>query len=220
MLFFFLGILAANWVGQEKLLQYGMLNQYYVGQLAYAQLESGAYFLFLCKRRMRIFGMTMLFVYTRFGIFVLPGVIGWHAFSLGYLFVNALVCMKFQGMLLVLLSMFPQIIFYAAAYFGLGRAVHAGRNSPILEKSAFVSAGVGPALHDLRNLAGRLRQSGFIKKIYQQDHVKDSQKNTCADRAKAFIRSNKRGRDQVWKFRTKYPNIWKRLRRKEPQKIP
>lgn len=121
LLFFFLGILAANWVGQEKLLQYGMLNQYYVGQLAYAQLESGAYFLFLTKRRMRVFGMTMLFVYTRFGIFVLPGVIGWHAFSLGYLFVNALVCMKFQGMLLVLLSVFPQIIFYAAAYFGLGR---------------------------------------------------------------------------------------------------
>ena len=121
LLFFFLGILAANWVGQEKLLAFGMLNQYYVGQLAYTQLESGAYFLFLCKRRMRIFGMTMLFVYTRFGIFVLPGVIGWHAFSLGYLFVNALVCMKFQGMLLVLLSVFPQIIFYAAAYFGLGR---------------------------------------------------------------------------------------------------
>lgn len=120
-MFFFAGILAANWVGQEKLLQYGMLNQYYVGQLAYMELDSSAYFLFLLKRRMKVFGMTALFAYTRFGIFVLPGVMGWYAFSLGYLFVNALVCMKFQGMLLVLLSFFPQVLPYAAAYFGIGR---------------------------------------------------------------------------------------------------
>ncbi len=103
------------------MIQYGMLNQYYVGQLAYAKLDSGDYFLYLFRLRMKVFAMAALFLYTRFGIFVLPGVIGWHAFSLGYLFVNALVCMKLQGMLLVLLSLFPQIIFYAAAYFGLGR---------------------------------------------------------------------------------------------------
>lgn len=121
LLCFLAGILTANWVGQEKLLQYGMLNQYYVGQLAYAELDCGAYFLFLCRKRMKVFGMTALFAYTRFGVIVLPGVIGWYAFSLGYLFVNALVCMKFQGMLLVLLSVFPQILFYAAAYFGIGR---------------------------------------------------------------------------------------------------
>lgn len=123
LLCFFAGILTANWVGQEKLLQYGMLNQYYVGQLAYAELDCSAYFLFLLKKRMKIFGMTALFSYTRFGVLVLPGVIGWYAFSLGYLFVNALVCMKFQGMLLVLLSIFPQILLYAAAYFGIGRIV-------------------------------------------------------------------------------------------------
>lgn len=121
LIFFFFGILTANWVGQEKLLQYGMLNHYYISQFAYAKLEAGAYFLYLLKRRMRIFGITAVFVYTRFGILVLPGVTGWYAFSLGYLFVNALVCMKFQGMVIVLLSVFPQIICYAAAYFGLGR---------------------------------------------------------------------------------------------------
>lgn len=121
LLFFLIGILAANWVGQEKLLQYGMINDYYVGQLAYAKLNMGEYFVYLLKRRMRVFGLAALFVYTRFGVVMLTGVIGWYAFSLGYLFVNALVSMKFQGMLLVLLSIFPQIIFYAASYFGLGK---------------------------------------------------------------------------------------------------
>lgn len=118
---FFLGILTANWVGTEKMVQYGMLNQYYVGQLAYMELDAGAYFLFLLKRRMKVFSMTALFVYTRFGILALLGVTGWYAFSLGYLFVNALVCMKFQGMVIVLLSIFPQVICYAGAYFGLGK---------------------------------------------------------------------------------------------------
>lgn len=120
-LFFFLGILAANWAGQEKLAQYGLLNSYYVVQLAYAKLDAGAYFLYLCRRRLRVFALTALSVYTRFGVPALSGVIGWYAFSLGYLFVNALVCMKFQGMVLVLLSVFPQIILYAASCFGLGR---------------------------------------------------------------------------------------------------
>ena len=121
LIFFFIGILAANWVGWDKLIQYGMLNEYYVGQLAYMEFEAGAYFIFLLKRRLRVFALAALLVYTRFGILMLAGVIGWHAFSLGYLFVNALVSMKFQGMVIVLLSIFPQAICYAAAYFGLGK---------------------------------------------------------------------------------------------------
>ncbi len=120
-LFFLLGILAANWTGREKLIQYGMLNDYYVGQLAYTDLDLHAYFKYLLGQRMRVFGIAALSVYTRFGFFVLAGMIGWYAFSLGYLFVNALVGMGVQGMLLVLVSVFPQVICYAAAYFGLAR---------------------------------------------------------------------------------------------------
>ena len=121
LIFFLLGILAANWVGQEKLIQYGMLNDYYVGQLAYTDLDMDAYFVYILKRRIRVFGMAALLVYTRFGILALVGIICWYAFSLGYLFVNALVSMGFGGMILVLLSVFPQIICYAAAYFGLAK---------------------------------------------------------------------------------------------------
>lgn len=121
LVFFLLGILAANWAGREKLIQYGMLNDYYVGQLAYTDLDSNAYFGYLLKRRLRVFGMSVLLAYTRFGILMLLGVICWYAFSLGYLFVNALVSMGFSGMLLVLLSIFPQVFCYAAAYFGLAK---------------------------------------------------------------------------------------------------
>lgn len=121
LVFFLLGILAANWVGQEKLIQYGMLNEYYVGQLAYAELDMDAYFGYLLKRRLRVFGLAVLSVYTRFGVLALFGIICWYAFSLGYLFVNALVCMGFGGMALVLLSIVPQIFCYVAAYFGLAK---------------------------------------------------------------------------------------------------
>lgn len=58
---------------------------------------------------------------------MITGVISWYAFSLGYLFVNALVCMGIQGMIVVLLSVFPQILCYTAAWYGLARKLF-GRN--------------------------------------------------------------------------------------------
>lgn len=128
LIFFLSGILAANWVGQEKLIQYGMLNEYYVGQLAYAEWDMDAYFWYILKRRLRVFGLAVLSVHTRFGVFALLGIICWYAFSLGYLFVNALVCMGFGGMALVVLSIFPQVFCYAAAYFGLAKKLF-GKNA-------------------------------------------------------------------------------------------
>jgi len=121
LLFFLFGILAANWVGQEKLVQYGMLNQYYISQMAYMDLEASAYFWYLLKLRLHVFVLLAFAVYTRFGVFIFAGVLGWYAFSLGYLFVNALVCMGFAGMVLVIVSVFPQIFGYAAAGAGFAK---------------------------------------------------------------------------------------------------
>ena len=125
--FFLLGILAANWAGKDNLTQYGMMNQYYIGQLAYMELDTGAYFWYLLKKRFHVFGMGVLLIFTRFGAVMITGVISWYAVSLGYLFVNALVCMGIQGMIVVLLSVFPQILCYAAAWYGLARKLF-GRN--------------------------------------------------------------------------------------------
>jgi len=111
-LFFLAGILAANWVGKEQLMRYSMLNEYYVGQLAYTQLDTGDYFLYLLKKRGRVFALTVLLGYTRFGVPALAVAAAWYAFSLGYLFVDALVCMGLGGMALALVSLFPQIVFY------------------------------------------------------------------------------------------------------------
>lgn len=121
LLFFLLGILTANWVGQEKLIQYGMLNQYYISQMAYMDLDSSAYFWYLLKQRLYVFVLLSFAVYTRFGVFAFAGVLGWYAFSLGYLFVNALVCMGFSGMILVVVSLFPHIFGYVAAGAGFAK---------------------------------------------------------------------------------------------------
>ena len=121
LLFFLLGILTANWVGQEKLIQYGMMNQYYINQMAYMDLDSSAYFWYLLKQRMHIFVLLAFAVYTRFGVLMFVGVLGWYAFSLGYLFVNALVCMGFAGMILVVVSVFPHIFGYAVAGAGFAK---------------------------------------------------------------------------------------------------
>ena len=144
-IFFLLGILTANWVGKEKLMQYGMMNQYYIGQIAYMEWDSGAFFRYLLKRRFYIFGISVLFVYTKFGVFMLLGVIGWYSFSLGYLFVNALVCMGIQGMIVVLISVFPQIFCYAAAYYGLAKKLF-GRSQEIVMPIGIHKAWKNPKL--------------------------------------------------------------------------
>lgn len=121
LLFFLFGILTANWVGQEKLVQYGILNQYYINQMAYMDLDFHAYFWYVFKQRMHVFALLAFAAFTRFGAFAFAGVLGWYAFSLGYLFVNALVCMGFGGMLLIVASVFPQIFGYAAAGAGFAK---------------------------------------------------------------------------------------------------
>lgn len=102
-------------------MQYGMLNQYYISQMAYMDLDSSAYFWYLLKQRLYVFVLLAFAVYTRFGVFAFAGVLGWYAFSLGYLFVNALVCMGFAGMVLVVISLFPQIFGYAVAGAGFAK---------------------------------------------------------------------------------------------------
>lgn len=127
LLCFFTGILAANWAGREKLIQYGMLNEYYVGQLAYADMDAGGYFRYLFGQRVCKFAGVVIFGFTGFGAAALLLVVGWYAFSLGYLFVNALVCMGFQGMLLVLVSLFPHYLCYGLAYIRLGAGILGGK---------------------------------------------------------------------------------------------
>ena len=172
LIFFFLGILAANWVGREKLLQYGMLNNYYVGQLAYTELDSGAYFIYLLKRRMRVFGMSALLVYTRFGILMLVGVIGWYAFSLGYLFVNALVCMKFQGMVIVLLSIFPQIICYAAAYYGLGKILFRKSAQTALPKRAWQNPRLFLLVSVMMCMLAGIWLEGYVNPVLLRSYIR------------------------------------------------
>ncbi len=172
LIFFFLGILAANWVGREKLLQYGMLNNYYVGQLAYTELDSGAYFIYLLKRRMRVFGMSALLVYTRFGILMLVGVIGWYAFSLGYLFVNALVCMKFQGMVIVLLSIFPQIICYAAAYYGLGKILFRKSAQTALPKRAWQNPWLFLLVSVMMCMLAGIWLEGYVNPVLLRSYIR------------------------------------------------
>lgn len=122
-LVFLAGILTSNWVGRERLIQYGLLNEYYVGQLAYARLDAEDYLAYLIRLRGPGFALTALLSCTKFGVAALLCVTMWYAFSLGFLFVNALMCMGLRGMLLVLLSLFPQIFFYGFAYLELAQGL-------------------------------------------------------------------------------------------------
>lgn len=128
---FLAGILVANWIGQTELLQSGRLNEYYVSQLAYTGIDSGEYFGYLLGQRGRTFGLLALLSYTWMGLPAFLIVIGWYGFSLGYLFVNALVSMGFQGMLFIVVSLLPQLLCYVPALFFLLQSMRADRHKPM-----------------------------------------------------------------------------------------
>lgn len=122
-LFFLLGILVANGVGRIQLLQYGKINDYYVNQLAYLEIQPQEYFFYLLGNRSKLFAAIVLLGFTWLGMPAFFILLGWHGFCLGYLFVNALVGMGLQGMCFLLASFFPQLLCYIPAYFWLMRSM-------------------------------------------------------------------------------------------------
>ena len=109
----------ANGIGRIQLLQYGRINDYYVNQLAYLEIQPQEYMGYLLGLRMKTIAIIVLLGFTWLGIPMLFIGLGWYGFSLGYLFVNALVGMGLPGMCFLLASFFPQVLCYIPAYFWL-----------------------------------------------------------------------------------------------------
>ncbi len=113
---FFIGVLAANILGKESLQQMGIFNTYYLQQLQYAGIDETELLLYLLKERLTILFLLGIFGITEFWYPVHLVYVAWNGGALGFLFVSAISGLGMKGILLVLLSLFPQYIFYVALY--------------------------------------------------------------------------------------------------------
>ncbi len=114
--FFFIGILIANLFGKEKLAQFGIFNNYYLQQFEYAQIDETDLFLYIVRERLPVLGFLVLFGMTEFWYPMHLLFVAWNGGAIGFLFVSALSNLGVKGILLVVLSLIPQYIFYVLMY--------------------------------------------------------------------------------------------------------
>lgn len=114
--FFFIGILIANLFGKEKLAQFGIFNTYFLQQFEYARIDETDLFLYIIRERLPVLGFLLLFGMTEFWYPMHILFVSWSGGAIGFLFVSALSNLGMKGILLVVLSLLPQYIFYFFMY--------------------------------------------------------------------------------------------------------
>lgn len=119
MLGFFAGILYANLLAKDYIASMGILNEYFLNQYSAQKIDTVEYLWYVARIRISpvlvlgALGCTDL----RKGaaaVFIL-----WTGFSSGLLFTSAVMKMGIKGIILCLIAMVPQFLFYIAGYLAL-----------------------------------------------------------------------------------------------------
>ena len=113
---FLIGILYVNLVADQYVNQSSIFSEYYLKQYASMGLAAGGYLVQLIGIRFSPFFVILMLGYTRYrkGIVIL--FLLWTGFSFGLLISIEIMSMGSRGVLFFLAGLFPQYLFYIAAY--------------------------------------------------------------------------------------------------------
>lgn len=119
LIFFLIGIVAANFLGVESFQKNGSLTRYFLKQFQYTQIDSHELLWCVCCNRLCIFLMlAFLCIMTKEKpVHVL--FVAWSGFAFGYFCVMSISGFGARGLLLCLIALFPQFLFYVPVYLGL-----------------------------------------------------------------------------------------------------
>ncbi len=171
---FFIGILLANLSGSQKLLDYGVFNTYFLKQFEYSSISYTDLFLYILEARAPVFLLLVLLGITEFWYPMHFLFVMWNGGALGFLFVSGISNLGIKGILLVILSLVPQYLFYVILYlilFFAQQRIHAegGQASAGLSRGRWVmyliSSGLALALLILGILTETYLNPGIMKNI-------------------------------------------------------
>lgn len=116
MLGFLIGILYANFIAQSYVTVTGIFHEYFLNQFTQIQIVTEDYLWYLMK--CRILPIIIVAFAGSAGFRKTSAIICliWTGFAAGILAVSAVLRMGAKGMLLCLVGMFPQYVFYILAY--------------------------------------------------------------------------------------------------------
>lgn len=116
MLGFFVGVLYANVISREYLTSSGIFSEYFLSRYASIEVIAEEYILYILRVRLLPLLVIMILGQTKIRKAATVSALAWFGFSSGILLVSAIVQMGVKGILLCVLGITPQFIFYILAY--------------------------------------------------------------------------------------------------------
>ena len=97
----------------------GILSEYFLNQYSADDIETAEYLWYVVRIRMAPVLLLGALGCTRLRKGVVAAFILWTGFSSGLLFTSAVIKMGVKGIILCLIALIPQFLFYAAGYLAL-----------------------------------------------------------------------------------------------------
>lgn len=116
MLGFFIGILYANIVSKQYLTSSGIFSEYFLGQYSSIDVIAEEYIVYILKVRIVPIILIIILGQTRLRKLSVMMLLLWTGFSSGMLIVASIVQLGMQGILLCMIGITPQFVFYILAY--------------------------------------------------------------------------------------------------------
>ncbi len=113
---FFVGILWANLLGDSSRNRFFMLNEYYLQQLKYSEIDGNGLLLYILENRLPGLLLMVLLSFTLAGILVQILFVGYFGASFGFLCVMAITNFGWKGLVYIGGFLFPHYIFYIIFY--------------------------------------------------------------------------------------------------------
>lgn len=119
MLGFCAGILYANLFAKDYIISMGILSEYFLKQYSADEIDTAEYLWYVARLRLAPALLLGALGCTSLRKGIAAAFILWTGFSSGLLFTSAVIKMGVKGIILCLIALVPQFVFYIAAYLAL-----------------------------------------------------------------------------------------------------
>lgn len=113
---FLIGILYANVIAKNYMTSTGIFSEYFLSQYVAIDVIPEEYMIYILQVRLVPLMLLILVAQTKFRKPIVVGAFLWLGFSSGMLIVSAIMQLGVKGILLCLIGVTPQFVFYAMAY--------------------------------------------------------------------------------------------------------
>lgn len=110
------GILYTNLISKDYVAVLGIFNDYFLNQYVQIDIADGSYLWYLIKIRITPLVCIILLGATRIRKLAVVVFLIWTGFLCGMIFTSATLKMGVKGILLCLVALLPQMVFYMAGY--------------------------------------------------------------------------------------------------------